>query len=118
MPKDNKGCAVGTKYSIKPAETHATVLVPLCNLNDNPGLLLEVGGKLRAHSGEVRWAPSRFTFVDSHPCWSSFLGGKFDPTDESALHAALREAKEEVGIDMEKIEILGRLGPLTRSPTW
>ena len=118
MPKDNKGCAVGTKYSIKPTESHAAVLVPLCSLNDNPGLLLEVRGKLRVHSGEVRWAPSRFSFVDSHSCWSSFLGGKFDLIDGSALHAALREAKKEVGIDVEKIEILGRLGPLTRSPTW
>jgi nudix motif 8 len=38
-----------------------------------------------------------------------------DPTDESVLHAALREAKEEVGIDADRIEILGRLGPPTRS---
>jgi len=53
---------------------------------------------VRAHSGEV-----------------SFPGGKVDPTDESILHAALREAKEEVGIDEDKIEILGRLGPPTRS---
>lgn len=37
-----------------PSETHAAVLVPLCNVNDKPGILLEVRGKLRAHSGEVR----------------------------------------------------------------
>jgi len=30
------------------------------------------------------------------------------------LHAALQEVKEEVGIDVDKIEILGRLG----LPTW
>lgn len=50
-----------------------------------------------------------------HSRWSSFPGGKVDPTDESVLHAALRETKEEVGIDADKIEILGRLGPPTRS---
>ena len=104
-----------TKYSVNPTETHAAVLVPLCNLNGNPGLLLEVRGKLRAHSGEVRCVFSRFPFVESHSRRTSFPGGKVDPTDESMLHAALREAKDEVGIDAEKIEVLGRLGPPTRS---
>ena len=33
-----------------------------------------------------------------------------DLTDGSVLHAALQEAKEEVGMDVDKIEILGRLG--------
>ena len=38
-----------------PAETHAAVLVPFCNVNDRPGILLEVrGSKMRMHSGEVR----------------------------------------------------------------
>ena len=56
-----------------------------------------------------------FSFVELHPCWSSFPGGKVDPIDESVLHAALRETKEEVGIDADKVEILGRLGPPTLS---
>ena len=37
-----------------PSERHAAVLVPLCNVNNQPGVLLEVRGKLRTHSGEVR----------------------------------------------------------------
>ena len=37
-----------------PSEVHAAVLAPFCNLNDKPGILLEVRGKLRTHSGEVR----------------------------------------------------------------
>ena len=45
----------------------------------------------------------------------SFPGGKVDPTDESTLHAALRETKEEIGIDADRIEILGKLGPPARS---
>lgn len=54
-------------------------------------------------------------FPRFHPSWPSFPGGKVDPADESVLHAALRETKEEVGIDVDKIEILGRLGPPARS---
>jgi len=49
-----------------------------------------------------------------HSRWSRFPGGEVDPTNESVLHAALREAKEELGIDEEKIEILRRLDPPTR----
>lgn len=36
-------------------ESHAAVLVPLCNVDGRPGVLLEVRGKLRTHSGEVRY---------------------------------------------------------------
>lgn len=36
-------------------ETNAAVLIPFCNVNDTPGVLLEVRGKLRTHSGEVRY---------------------------------------------------------------
>lgn len=38
-----------------PAEAHAAVLVPFCNVDGKPGVLLEVRGKLRTHSGEVRY---------------------------------------------------------------
>ena len=44
-----------------------------------------------------------------------FPRGKVDPIGESVLHAALREAKGEAGIDVGRMEILGRLGPPTRS---
>src|SRR5216684_5311647 len=41
-----------------PKEGHAAVLIPLCNVNDQPGILLELRGKLRIHSGEVRYGLS------------------------------------------------------------
>ncbi|CAE6454626.1 unnamed protein product [Rhizoctonia solani] len=80
-----------TKEDLRP---RAAVLVPLCNVNGQPGLLLEVRGKLRNHGGEV-----------------SFPGGKVDPTDESHIAAALRETNEELGIDPAQVEILGSLAP-------
>ncbi len=62
-----------------PSETHAAVLVPFCNVNNKPGVLLEVRGKLRTHSGEVRCAISSL-FCNSTPILIlySFPGGKMD----------------------------------------
>jgi len=74
--------------------TDAAVLIPLCNVNQQPGILFEVRGKLRSHAGEV-----------------SFPGGRVDDTDESVPRAALRETEEELGIPPNRVEVLGTLGP-------
>ena len=34
---------------------NAAVLIPLCNMKEQPVLLFEVRGNLRAHAGEVRY---------------------------------------------------------------
>lgn len=47
-----------------------------------------------------------------HPGQISFPGGKVEKEDISAEMTALREAHEEVGIDRNKIEILGKLSDL------
>ncbi|KIL00754.1 hypothetical protein PAXRUDRAFT_129080 [Paxillus rubicundulus Ve08.2h10] len=88
----------GVGSAPSPTEVHAAVLVPLCNVDNVPGVLLEVRGKLRTHSGEV-----------------SFPGGRVDHTDSSVLAAALRETHEEVGILPNQIELLGQFGPAERS---
>jgi len=42
----------------------------------------------------------------------SFPGGKQEPSDENAIHTAIREAEEETGVDPGIIEIVGTLTPL------
>ncbi|CEG00085.1 NUDIX hydrolase domain-like [Ostreococcus tauri] len=69
------------------------VLVPLMERGGGTEVLLEVRPTtMRAHGGEV-----------------SFPGGKRDEDDADDVATALREAREEVGIEEEDVEVLGRL---------
>ena len=54
--------------------------------------------------------------VDSHRGQISFPGGSMDP-GEDAVAAALREAREELGVDPLRVEVLGRLSPLYIPPS-
>jgi 8-oxo-dGTP pyrophosphatase MutT (NUDIX family) len=73
----------------------SAVLLPLVMLFGEINLLYTLrSSSLERHSGQV-----------------SFPGGIRERRDNSLLETALRETKEEIGIEKENIEILGQLDP-------
>lgn len=73
--------------------TPAAVLFPIVLHTAAPTVLLtQRTAHLRDHAGQV-----------------SFPGGRVEPEDPSAVHTALRETEEEIGLDRAHVEVLGFL---------
>jgi 8-oxo-dGTP pyrophosphatase MutT (NUDIX family) len=70
----------------------AAVLVPIVDRAEPTVLLTQRTAELASHAGQV-----------------AFPGGKIEPNDESPVAAALREAKEEVGLAPMLVEPIGYL---------
>lgn len=76
----------------------AAVLIPLYGWPEEPGLVFtERRADLRRHAGEI-----------------SFPGGRQDEDDADLAATALREAREEIGLDPGAVELGERL-PATRT---
>ena len=53
----------------------------------------------------------RASHLSQHPGQIAFPGGKVDPVDDGPTDAALREAREEVGLPGSAVEIIGTTAP-------
>lgn len=51
----------------------------------------------------------RTAHLRDHPGQISFPGGRVDATDRSVLDTALREAREEIGLPRDQVDVLGYL---------
>jgi len=63
-------------------------------------------------SGLQTLLTKRTDSVDTHKSQISFPGGMMEKSDKDAVHTALREAQEEIGLDPADLEILGLLDDL------
>ncbi|MEO5345709.1 MAG: CoA pyrophosphatase [Magnetococcus sp. YQC-9] len=59
----------------------------------------------------------RNQFVAHHPGQIAFPGGRAEPGDPSPLHTAVREFREELGIQLDPASILGPLPPTPTQQT-
>jgi len=55
---------------------------------------------------------ARATTLRAHPGQVAFPGGRLDPGDDGPIGAALREAREETGLDPSGVDVLGVLADI------
>jgi 8-oxo-dGTP pyrophosphatase MutT (NUDIX family) len=92
-----------------------TAFLPPEDAGTRPGAVLMLFGE--GPEGPDLLLTERAHDMRSHPGQVSFPGGSVDPTDESAVAAALREAQEEVGLDPAWVDVLTTLPELWLPPS-
>ena len=96
-----------SKFHLAPviANTHLPKLFPDEDIKQSAVLILLLEIDQALHVVLTK----RALHLRHHPGQISFPGGKVEPDDNSCIDTALREAKEEIGIDAEHIQIIGQL---------
>jgi 8-oxo-dGTP pyrophosphatase MutT (NUDIX family) len=95
-PVERAGAMIDLVEGHRPEARRSAVLLPLFELNGEVTLVfIRRALTLRNHSGEI-----------------AFPGGRTDPTDLSPVMTALREAREEIGLHPEQVQVLGVLAPV------
>ena len=92
-----------------------TAFLPPEDSGARPGAVLMLFGE--GEHGPDLLLTERAHDMRSHPGQVSFPGGSVDPTDESPVAAALREAEEEVGLDPSTVDVLATLPELWLPPS-
>jgi 8-oxo-dGTP pyrophosphatase MutT (NUDIX family) len=79
----------------------SSVLILLYPKNGGIGMVLTLRKEYKGvHSGQI-----------------SLPGGKYEDDDDSLIYTALREAKEEIGVNPNLVQVLGQLTPLYIPPS-
>lgn len=83
-------------YRPSPDRVDAAVLIPVTDTARPEIILTRRASHMSSHAGEV-----------------AFPGGKRDATDASIIATALRESREEIGLDESLVDILGEMDTFT-----